>query len=328
MSVAHSPRREVSKDLRAAPDKLELIRWADSRREIDLESKVILQKLAFFTEGDGRTWRKVADLAADANCSIRTVHTRLRRLEEGGYIKQSGEVHRLRNSTRSVPKYVLQPTFEAEEAAESMCANSAYIGSACMQVETGMCATGCTCKETQESSEVSDETSSRARESLSKLDEVYRGIEAAYPVKGLGWTDPAMARAALADVVGQGVSGAELIAAAAAYAADPVLKRRDFGPVSLQRWLSEGRYRGWLGADVEPAEACAWAGPADLRAAVVAAKGEAFVRALLDPAEVEGGTVRPQTPFAYRQLAELGELFASHGADLVAPAAVPVGGNR
>lgn len=120
-----------------------------------------------------------------------------------------------------------------------------------------------------------------------------------------------MARLAFADVVGSGVAADDLVAAALAYAVDPIFKRRDFGPVSLQRWLGEGRYRAWLPSAPPSAEPAAgsrtpFAGPADLRAAIVAdpACGEGFARSFLDRAGWDDAdrTVAPATGEAAKRL--------------------------
>ncbi len=324
----------------ADPDKHDLIRWADDRREIDLQSKVILQKFALFADDEGVTWRPVAKLAADANCSIRTVHTRLRWLEERGYLRQTGEMHRLKNSTRSVPKYILQPSFEQpEEAAaapESMYANSAHIAVACVQAEAGMCATGCTPNETLESQNIQKGAGARADEDLAGLAEAYDRVERAYPPEALGYTDNVMAKRALADLIGQGVSIDDLVAAAADFAESPRLKTRSFGPVGLQRWLGEGRYRGFgpflarakaaRGVGVAKAGAVAvepagWAGPAEVWAAVAARLGEAAAGSCLSRARWDGErrAVVAASSWAFGKLREAAGIFEQHGCELVAP---------
>jgi hypothetical protein len=224
------------------PSKADLMKWADERVEVDLECKVILQKLAAYASEDGDTWSKVETLAYHANCSVRTIQLRLKWLKENGYLRDTGRTHRLKDSTRSVPLYVLQPTLEAELEPVSMGANSAPIDRAWVQNSEGMGATGCAPKDTRDTSESSDELSTRAR----ALDEWFEQLEAAYPRIGLGFTDRTMARRAFTDLVASGVDPAALVAAAAAYRDDPIVKRRDYGPVALQRWLGEARYRAWL----------------------------------------------------------------------------------
>ncbi len=320
------------------PDKLDLMQWADRRREVDLQAKVILQKFAAFADAEGRTWRKVADLAEDANCSIRTVHSRLRWLEENRYIRPTGEMHRLKDSTRSVPVYVLRPTFEVEDVANSMCANSAYMRGACVQTGAGMCATGCTCIDTQEPLEEQKGAGARADERVGvSVGEAYARIEAAYPPEALGFTDPDAARAVLADLIGQGVEVGDLVAAAADFAVSPMLSRRTYGPVALQRWLSEGRYRGF-GPFLERAKAAragsvagaagvgagsvagAWTGPEALRADLLGLLGDGFAATLARCAwAVEGRRVRACTGWAFEKLRAAAGIFEQHGCELVAP---------
>lgn len=249
----------------------DLLRWVDDLVDLDAEATIIVTKLAAFADEECCGWAKVETLAKAARCSVRTAQYRLRVLIERGYIRDTGQRHRLKDSTRSVPVYLVGPLAEAVDN-PSMGAEAAPIEPeyGC-KTDGGMGAAACTPKEPKEPSRSSDELLTRARETD------FDRLEAAYPRLGLGFTDRSMARRAFVDLVGGGADPAALIAAAAAYAADPVLKRRDYGPVGLHRWLSEGRYRAWTPSAREDAPAAKspartpFAGPAEVAEELVAA---------------------------------------------------------
>ena len=92
-------------------------------------------------------------------------------------------------------------------------------------------------------------------------------------------------------------------AVAAAVKRDP-----DFGrgkAMNLDRWLGEDRFAAWL-AEGEPGlpERAGWAGPADVRAVVVAAMGEPAAVAYVDPARWDGDErmIRVRTLIARERL--------------------------
>lgn len=306
----------------SGPSKIDLMKWADERREVDLISKVILQKFAGYASEDGDTWCKVETLADHANCSVRTLQSRLSALKESGYLFDTGRTHRLKRSTRSVPIYLLQPSVEAAEPTVSMGANSAPIAGYGCKESGGMGATARTPKDTKEPNDSSDELSTRAREREAVFDQ----IEDGYPRAGIGVSDRSQALRAFHDLADRGVDIGALPAAAARYAADPMLKRRDFGPVSLQRWLGEGRYRGWLEVAAAPSptasrQRTAFAGPADLKARIEAEKGEVFVTTYLDPAawDDEAKILTPFSVAGARKLAEVRHIIRDFGASIGAP---------
>lgn len=74
---------------------------------------------------------------------------------------------------------------------------------------------------------------------------------------------------------------ARLQGAIARYAKEGREPREDCGAPAMERWLRDSRFLDWLEEDRPPASS--WAGPADLREAFVAAHGEDFTRAYLDP---------------------------------------------
>lgn len=85
-------------------------------------------------------------------------------------------------------------------------------------------------------------------------------------------------------------------------AQDPDVRR--LGPYRLHAWLDEGRFQPWLVApDKAEERPRAWAGPAEIRAAVVAQAGEDFARSYLDQASWDpAGIITTRTAFACGKL--------------------------
>lgn len=282
--------------------KNKLLDWVDEQAQLDTVSKYILDKLARYADADCCAWAKVATLAGYVNKSERTVQQRLRLMQEQGLLKDTGRTHRLEGSTRSVPVYQMAPDVEGlgkrSKGPDSMGAKSAPIAAHGCRNDGGMGEAVFTRIEPR-NLEQSNDCSERGREredsgsegqgeglDVAALERLFAQVEAAYPRLGLGFSDRSMAWRAFLDLAGQGVDVAQLPGAAARYAADPVLRKRDFGPVSLQRWLSEGRYRAWMPAAEAEAVAgaappkAAWLGPPEIRAAAVSLRSEGWATRL------------------------------------------------
>lgn len=125
-----------------------------------------------------------------------------------------------------------------------------------------------------------------------------------------------------------GLSEAVLLAAVlAAVARDP-----DFGrgrAINLDRWLTQDRFRGWLtvaGSTAGPVTPGRWDGPAEVRAAVVDAIGEAGAVSYLDTASwVEADrAVRCRTSIGAERLrSTAGRALSTLNVTLQGPAAQP-----
>jgi hypothetical protein len=327
--------------------KAALLKWADERYELDLESKVILRTLASLADEDCYGWAKVETLALAANCSIRTAQMRLKALKAEGYLFHGGDMHRLKNSTRSVPLYLTGPdaldAWEAAdlavqagrrvaldapadqaEAAGSMGAEPAPIdGAHGCKSGGGMGATVCTRIDPKDPSESSDElsTGASAREALG-----FEKAIAAWPMSGLKRTRWAKARRGWAEAC-RLVSPASLLAAVLACATDPDVAKGDFGWPALDNWLADECWRAWLIAAerAAPVEASrtAFAGPAaavPLRAELDGIDPAAA--ACLDKAEWLGeGLIRAATTWALERLRGHEPILARHGFALLAPGA-------
>lgn len=324
--------------------KADLYKWANDQQQLAMRTKAILKELCHFADAECVTWSPVATLAYAANCNERTVQYHLRKLEAEGLLEPTGGTHRLEDSTRSVPLYRLAPRVEGLGLREGCTPPPPPIAAACeggasgpsMGAKIAPIEPGYGCKSTSSmgakglhphkeilgNPEEADASSERARDI--DLDGVLAGIEAAYPRRGIGITDRSAAWAALVRLAGEGVEVADLPAAAARYAADPILRKSDYGPVSLQRWLGEGRYRGWLPEPAAGAEAPqAGRGPAltlpDEVEAVFAGKTAAWRASWLREARWDGEamTLSLRTGFAVTTVErELGPALRAAGVTL------------
>jgi DNA-binding transcriptional ArsR family regulator len=301
--------------LAAAPDdgrrgqKADLFKWVNDQQALDMRTKFILKELASYAGPDCCAWSEIKTLAYAANCTDRTVQYHLAALRTAGLIRLTDRTHRLEGSTRSVPVYQLAPGVEGLDPRCGMGAKIAPIlgGDGC-NADGGMGATGLHphMRTGEQSGDKSPSPGVREREA------VFRDLEAATPRAVLKFADRDAAFAALCALADEGVDIGQLPDCARRMSADPVFRSRKF-PEPLHGWIAKGQWRGWLpepAAEVAagPATAVigvAFAGPADLRVAVVAAEGEAFARTYFDMAAwVEGPPARlvPRTGVAEDQL--------------------------
>lgn len=317
-----------------------LLAWVDSRGELDPVSKFLLYKLAQFADAECCGWAKVKTLAVSVNVSERTVQTRLRDLETAGLIEKTGKEHMTEGKyPRPVPIYRLAPGVAGLDERKIWGAKSApETDLGCKNSQFGV-QLAAPVYEPKEPTEESDDSSGRERAGEGSgfggqggdLATVFAQIEAAYPRIGLGFSDQRAAWACLIALAQDGVAVGDLPAAAARYAADPILRKRDYGPVSLQRWLGEGRYRGWLvdqAAQVEAApvaEAGADLGwPAEVEA-VFARKGPGWRASWLRGAvwDAEGLVLALRGPTAVATVdRDLGPALRAVGVRVVLASAV------
>lgn len=171
-------------------------------------------------------------------------------------------------------------------------------------------------------SEPSDEPTTRVRE---PGDDGFDEVATLWPLKGRKFTRWPAARAAWAKAR-QVESVERLQAAIAACARDPDRAKGDFGWPGLDVFLRDEIWRGYLpgaaeAAAPQPALRTRFAGPPELRAAIVAAATEDFAAAYLDRASFDGEAVRPATGEAFKKLRDpsLAAVFQRCGVRLVAP---------
>jgi hypothetical protein len=77
-------------------------------------------------------------------------------------------------------------------------------------------------------------------------------LEAAFAKRGLGFTHRERAWGVFGELLDEGLDAERLILAAANYAADTSVKRKDLG---LDHWLADRKYRGWWPEPAAVAEA-------------------------------------------------------------------------
>jgi len=115
------------------------------------------------------------------------------------------------------------------------------------------------------------------------------------------------------------------MAAVKACAADPEIARGDYGWPGLHSWLSEERWRAWApkaANDGGAVVAVRFAGPAELRADVLAVTDQAFVTGYLDRSAWGDGVVTPATGYTRDKLRlpAVAAVFQRHGVVLAEPA--------
>jgi hypothetical protein len=227
----------------------QLLAWATDQQQLDVASKFVLYRLAQFADGECCAWAKVDTLAFAVNVSARTIQYRLRDLEAAGLIRRTERVHRLEGSTRTVPIYQVAPEAEGLGLRQSMGAKSAPIDPHGCRIEGGMGAKGLhPHKELTGTEDPSGEGSMRAGE----REALFGRLEAAFAKRGLGFTHRERAWGVFGELLDEGLDAERLILAAAAYAADPSVKRKDLG---LDHWLADRKYRGWWPEPAAVAEA-------------------------------------------------------------------------
>lgn len=154
-------------------------------------------------------------------------------------------------------------------------------------------------------------------------DEGFDEALSAFPELGQKRTDVPLARSAWAWACTL-VEPERLLAAIRRFTAEDGDVRKGVCP-SLQRWLSGERWRYWLGEDPSTGTAetvrTGFAGPAALRAKIVAAKGEGFAVSYLDRSPWNDATqvIAPWSGHAAEQLRTVEDIIRSFGATLGQP---------
>lgn len=119
--------------------------------------------------------------------------------------------------------------------------------------------------------------------------EVVDAIWAVWPSAGRKTSSRHLLAEAIWALLTEGVSAARLIAAAFAYAADKPAWGASGRPKACHAFYAEGRWENFgapadaVGLGDGPADLFGFDGPAQVRAAVVAAEGDAFAKSYLDP---------------------------------------------
>ena len=129
----------------------------------------------------------------------------------------------------------------------------------------------------------------------------------AYPARGVAVTSVPNARRLWTQAAIDAGGEDALLAAVKSFAVSPDLAKRDHGAPGFHRWLLEERWRAERKATATTG--VNWRGPADIRAAVVGERGEAFASSYLDPAGwSDDGRVIAATGYAAEKLRGLASL--------------------
>lgn len=308
-----------------------LMAWAQGvemcgDRRMDPAGGFLIYKMAQFADQGGCAYVHVPSMAADVRVSERTLQYRLREFEAAGLIRRTGRVHQMdtKAGLRELPIYQLAP--EVEGLGFTACSGA---GSAPEQGASGAKSGAFGCKSLHPISKPIEPTSEtnvssageRAREAL------FEEVQGAFHPRGLGFTHLDRARTWLWRLLDEGLDGALLVRAAAAYAADRTVKNRDVG---LDAWLANGRWRAWAQAApandgaAAPVLQATFAGPPALRAALAKRlPNDAALKTTLDVCgwDAPSRTLTPRTTFAHDWLRQhMRGLAEAEGIKLAPPA--------
>lgn len=229
------------------------VTWAKAQECPTPRAKSVLVCLAAYADADGCAWAAVSTLLIETSLGHeRTVKRGLADLRAIGLLVETGEKKVLFGKLIPIYRFPMErgpantrQRMEQERAKSAVTLVSPQEISGDTEV-TARGDTACDLGVTPMSPKLEQnfEGNSKREREVGFAD--LKKVEEAYPRKGLGFTDRDAALVELGKVLAEGVSVDELVGAALAYRHDPILKKRDFGPVGLHRWLSTGRYRGWL----------------------------------------------------------------------------------
>ena len=274
--------------------KEKLLDWVNDQSQLDIRTKYLLNRLALYADGDCCAWAKVETLAVAINGTERTVQNHLKRLLEAGLIRKTGRMHRLKDSTRSVPIYQLGPDVhglgkeavrEAEIDPSGTCSMGESMGEKFSPIDRvwvknseGMGEKGVHPIKEPIGTEGAIAPTAGAREGLS---EVFRKVEAATPRRMLAVSDPDAAFEVLVRLAAEGVEVDQIAGCLTRMGQDPLFLNRRI-PVPLETVLAKRQFRAWW-PEAEATEATGEPGsptcqlPADVRAVL----GETFIAAWL-----------------------------------------------
>lgn len=307
--------------------------WAKKQDAPCAASKALLVLLGDYADEDGFAWPSIARMAKELQRSDRHVKRLLKSLTDCGRLYGFDVVDAGNGRTR--PRVYFFPINGEAPSTSALRDYESKIGGRVTPVspsltgisinegegDTGVTRegdTGVTGRVTRESPlelplypkrDLKISLDARATESdaPSESDAFLAALEA-YPSSGRGITDVPAARSAWADMADAAGGEDRLLASVKAFAADPMLKRRDFGAPSLQRWLREERWRAWPAEIADAPERPTWSGPVEVAHAVTRAMGEGARASYLEPSRWDGArrVIVARTGFAADRLREAG----------------------
>lgn len=283
--------------------------WAKKQDAPCPASKALLVLLGDYADEDGFAWPSIARMAKELQRSDRHVSRLLKSLTDAGQLYGFEVTDAATGRTR--PRVYFFPLDGVGPCEEAIRAYESKVGGRVTRVssspsaisinegegDTGVIGegdTGVIGRVTRESPlelplyPERDLTISLDASARAESDDGFAAALAAYPVSGQRVTSEPAARTAWAEVLTPAGGIERLSAAVRAFAADPVLKRRDYGAPSFQRWLGEGRWRAYLPGEAAAPVRAAWTGPEDVAAAVAAVMGPGPRASYFDPARWDG----------------------------------------
>ena len=300
--------------------------WAKAQPIEDRNAKQVLAHLGDYADAAGEAWAAIGVLSYEISVSARRVQEGLAWLK-GRYIEETGRTHLYEGKLYPLYRLKLEEGPKNTREAMRMMRDGLGVRPAAPQDEatgatgrtpsdeadaTGRTPTGATgrIQIDQGNTNILASLGASAREPDLKG---FEDLEAAYPKAGLGFSDRSAGWDAYQQLVLDGIDAAELVRAAERYRLDPIHRKRDFGPVALQKWLTEGRWRGWRD-DAPTSLVDGWSGPADIAAAIAEVMGPNWPAVILKGASWrdEGRTVVCASAHrAKRLLEDMAERFAA-----------------
>ena len=300
--------------------------WAKRQSAPCPASKALLVLLGDYADEDGFAWPSIARMAGEVQRSPRHVSRLLASLCDAGLL--FGYVVSDAGTGRTRPRAYFFPVDGGPPAEASLRAYEGKVGGRVTRVssslpdagkapdpisinegagDTGVMGegdTGVMGRVTRESSlelplnPESPDGLSRG-ERASETDDRFGEALSAYPASGRGITNVPAAEEAWVAARTKAGGDVRLLAAVRAYAADPMLKRRDFGAPSFQRWLRESRWRAWLTEGEAQAGLPTWAGPDAVRDIAARVLGDGPMASYFDPARWDSERRLVVTPTRY-----------------------------
>lgn len=247
--------------------------------------KAVLLVIAAYAGADGTCYPGQDTIARQACCSVKTVERVLKTFAARGWLERTERRRRDGSRTSDLLHLCMAPNPERREQPDTM-SGSPEPSRHPVQTNPTSCPdqpdtmSGLTTFEPL--GEITPPNPPRGGDAARSA-EMFETVWNAYPETGKAATNRERSRrawdAALTDaepvVVLEGVRR---------FAASKAARVGGGARVpSLHRWLNERRWEAWATPGDLPSTAARWEGPPELRAAVVAAKGEAFARSWLDP---------------------------------------------
>lgn len=277
--------------------------WAIEQMCDTATEKAVLLIIASYAGPDGTLFPSQETISRQACCSIKTVERALRVFQDRGWIERTERRRRDGSRTSDLIFMAKVANPEAREQPDTVSGSDASTRHP-VQTKQTPCPSLTDTVSGLTTFEPAIEPTRGTYKNKTRERSIFDEALEAYPETGRQVTDIPQARMQW-DEAAETIGETALLEAVKAFAAAPVPKKRDLVP-SMQRWLSGRRYLAFL-AKPEAANpiTVGWAGPADLRAAVVSEAGEGTAVNYIDPSEWVDGTIIARTAFGAERLRAL-----------------------